>query len=702
MVRSRLGTGSYGTVYRGRWGTREVAAKVFHVSESEANQLCIQQEIQTLQKLSYRHIIQFYGTAHHNGCLALLMDLADGGCLKAAIDKGTLDWPTRYRLHQEIVRGLAYIHSEKILHRDLKSENVLLSSSMEVKLSDFGCSTIKTTSATRSTDRLSGTVRWMAPELFTRRPVYSTKSDMYSLGVVMWEMAANCTTPFKDVPNSFVVMSLVKEGEREELPEDTPPDYREWVMKCWEGDPKERLDAADMIKVNETPMESETAGVPNATYLSFDFDGMSISSTVSSHLRTVASNSNSGGRSTTGLSTPLGEPSTLGDQQEKNSTLRHTVTRDDADPLVDVVATIRGSGSDIGGDNVEAVAGIIAAANQGHIESQIQLGDMYFHGQGVIQDVGKAIQWYQRAAEQGSMVAQFRLGTLFEEGQAIDRDETLACFWFNKAAHQGLHDAQFRLGCMYETGRGTRQDDAAALTWFHRAAMQNHTIAQRKLGVFYRDGRGGQQNDVEACKWLLRAAEQRDAESEFMLATMITRGRGVERNVDIAFSWMKKAAEHGHSPAQDELGWMYHKGIHVAQDDQAAFQWLQQAAEQDDPSATFRLAYLYGVGKGTKHHPGKAFENYYKAAKLGHLDSMATVGYMFQHGIATEKNYGEAMEWSLKAAERGNRNGMYDVGLMHLEGLGTPKDLAKAMGWFYKAAKAGHDQAKLKVVELEE
>ncbi|KAF9966885.1 hypothetical protein BGZ73_000812, partial [Actinomortierella ambigua] len=248
IIGSLIGAGAYGHVYNARWGKRRVAIKKFKVSKTEVGQeVSIQKEVQLLERLRDRYIIQFYGTTYHDGMLILVMDYADGGSLQWAIKKNILDWPAKIRIAQEIVRGLDYIHQENVLHRDLKSGNVLLTKGMEVKLCDFGMATVKVTSASRSSGSLKGTFRWMAPELLTSNPKYSTKSDIYALGMVMWEMAADCTIPFKNQVDNFVVMSLVRRGERENLPSHTPPDYRAWVERCWDPIPANRPEAGDMI-----------------------------------------------------------------------------------------------------------------------------------------------------------------------------------------------------------------------------------------------------------------------------------------------------------------------------------------------------------------------------------------------------------------------------------------------------------------------
>ncbi|KAF9974439.1 hypothetical protein BGZ73_002181 [Actinomortierella ambigua] len=160
------------------------------ISNLRLDQKTIQQEIKVLQNLRNRHIIQLYRTYEDGDCIYLLMELAEKGSLAHAINKGKIahdDWTTKKRLVHEIVCGLPYIHQEKVLHRDLKSANILLTKNMEVRLADFGLAQIRSAVSAASSSghqstskRPVGTLRWVAPELlFVTKPEYSTKSDAW-------------------------------------------------------------------------------------------------------------------------------------------------------------------------------------------------------------------------------------------------------------------------------------------------------------------------------------------------------------------------------------------------------------------------------------------------------------------------------------------------------------------------------------------
>ncbi|KAG0221307.1 hypothetical protein BGW41_006951, partial [Actinomortierella wolfii] len=249
VLGDQIGAGGCGCVYRAEIAGMICAAKKYYASNAGLPQAAIRKEIDILFQLRHRNIIQYFDTVEHEGHTYILMDLAERGSLAGAIMRGEVsDWPTKKRIAHEIARGLEYIHHLDILHRDLKPENVLLTRFMEVKLCDFGLSRVKALvgSASASTNSFKGTLRWAAPEVLELRPKYSKKSDMYSLGMVMWAMAADRPQPFEEHYNNRVIIAHVQGGGREVIPSDTPLEYRIWIERCWNQDPDQRPYASEV------------------------------------------------------------------------------------------------------------------------------------------------------------------------------------------------------------------------------------------------------------------------------------------------------------------------------------------------------------------------------------------------------------------------------------------------------------------------
>ncbi|KFH66482.1 TKL protein kinase [Podila verticillata NRRL 6337] len=534
LIGSSLGSGAYGTVFRAQWGSQLVAAKSFFLSQSDFAQAAIQNEIQVLQKLRHRHIIQFYRTQEQDGQIYILMDLAENGNLSGVIEGGELanDWSTKKRIAHEIARGLEYIHHEGVLHRDLKSANVLLSQHMEVKLADFGLAKVKSMSSSKSGGSFKGTMRWAAPELFFSTPMYSAKSDVYALGMVMWEMAAGCTQPFQDHYNNALLAFHVKNGLREELPKDTPSDYCRWVEQCWEKEPDKRPKASEVILVDV---------VVSVTVASADDDASFIES---------------------------GTTIAVVESAPYESKWRQVAKKGKPPVQYGVVQELP-LWSDNGDDSDDSDHPLSNPLN---------------------------VMLLFRAAQRGMSGAQCNLGTAYARGKGVEQSDELAVQWYLKSAAQGFSEAQERLEEMYSQGRSDvlgEDDEAETLRQLRmKADERRDPTAQHCLGRIYEYGRYGvERSFFEAASWYRKVAEQGSRDAQYDLARLCWDGEGVpERSQEEAVLWFRKAAENGHVKAQAFLGGLYAEGNGVEQSNDAAISWLRKAASQGNAAAQYNIA----------------------------------------------------------------------------------------------------------------
>jgi serine/threonine protein kinase len=177
------------------------------------------------------------------------MEFVSKGSLYSLLHSSEVISPSRKEsIALDIAKGLAFLHMSKILHRDLKSLNVLIDEHYRAKLTDFGLSQVKVETSTLSSKAIiSGTFAWMAPELFKRRAVSTEKSDVYSFGMVFWELLTR-KVPFSDAKgNSELIAQWIREGEKEEIPEDTSPHIKSLILQCWDADPVKRPLASDIV-----------------------------------------------------------------------------------------------------------------------------------------------------------------------------------------------------------------------------------------------------------------------------------------------------------------------------------------------------------------------------------------------------------------------------------------------------------------------
>nr|XP_020452008.1 mitogen-activated protein kinase kinase kinase MLT [Monopterus albus] len=228
------GGGSFGSVYRARWISKdkEVAVKKLLKIENEAVILSV---------LSHRNIIQFYGAIVEAPNYGIVTEYASGGSLYdylSSVESEKMDIGQIMTWAIEIGRGMHYLHSEapiKVIHRDLKSRNVVLGADKVLKICDFGASKFVMHTTHMS---LVGTFPWMAPEVIQSLPVSET-CDTFSYGVVLWEMLTR-EIPFKGLEGLQVAWLVVEKNERLTIPSSCPVSFADLMRSCWATDPKKR------------------------------------------------------------------------------------------------------------------------------------------------------------------------------------------------------------------------------------------------------------------------------------------------------------------------------------------------------------------------------------------------------------------------------------------------------------------------------
>jgi mitogen-activated protein kinase kinase kinase 9 len=159
-----------------------------------------------------------------------------------------LSWEDRRRIAYEIALGMNYLHSfsTPIIHRDLKSLNILLDSCFRAKIADFGWTRLK---SDRMTNRI-GTFQWMAPEVIDG-DMYTEKADIFSYGIILWEIAAR-EPPYKSIMGTKVSIDVVKYDLRPDIPKATPEAFAKLMKRCWVNSPGTQSGAPTLLQ-GDTP-----------------------------------------------------------------------------------------------------------------------------------------------------------------------------------------------------------------------------------------------------------------------------------------------------------------------------------------------------------------------------------------------------------------------------------------------------------------
>lgn len=237
-IGEHIGQGSCGNVYHALWYGSDVAVKVFSKQEySDDVIFSFRQEVSLMKRLRHPNILLFMGAVTSPQRLCIVTEFLPRGSLFRLLQRNIsrLDWKRRVHMALDIARGMNYLHhlNPPLIHRDLKSSNLLVDKNWTVKVGDFGLSRLKhETYLTTKTGK--GTPQWMAPEVLRNEPS-DEKADVYSFGVILWELATE-KIPWDNLNTMQVIGAVGFMNQRLDIPNDVDPQWASIIESCWHSE----------------------------------------------------------------------------------------------------------------------------------------------------------------------------------------------------------------------------------------------------------------------------------------------------------------------------------------------------------------------------------------------------------------------------------------------------------------------------------
>lgn len=284
-IKNVVAKGTYGTVYKGTYNGQDVAVKLLdwgedgfaNDAETAALRASFRQEVGVWQKLDHPNVTKFVGASmgtsdikipqYNNSsnlparACCVVVEFLPGGTLKQYLIKNwrkKLPYKVVIQLALDLARGLSYLHSKKIVHRDVKSENMLLTAQRAVKIADFGVARVEAQNPKDMTGE-TGTLGYMAPEVLEGKP-YNRRCDVYSFGICLWEIYC-CDMPYPNLSFAELTSAVVRQNVRPEIPRCCPNSLANIMRKCWDANPEKRPYMDEVVKLLEAIDTSKGGGM---------------------------------------------------------------------------------------------------------------------------------------------------------------------------------------------------------------------------------------------------------------------------------------------------------------------------------------------------------------------------------------------------------------------------------------------------------
>ncbi|KAK8684738.1 hypothetical protein V6N13_040754 [Hibiscus sabdariffa] len=281
--------GTYGTVYRATYDNQDVAVKLLDwgedgiatTAETAALRASFRQEVAVWHKLNHPNVTKFIGASMGTSNLKIpsknpsaesqnplpsraccvVVEYLPGGTLKQYLIRNRrkkLAFKVVVQLALDLSRGLSYLHSRKIVHRDVKTENMLLDAHRNLKIADFGVARVEAQNPQDMTGE-TGTLGYMAPEVLDGKP-YNRRCDVYSFGICLWEIYC-CDMPYPDLSFADVSSAVVRQNLRPDIPRCCPSSLANIMRKCWDANPEKRPEMDEVVRMLEAVNTSRGGGM---------------------------------------------------------------------------------------------------------------------------------------------------------------------------------------------------------------------------------------------------------------------------------------------------------------------------------------------------------------------------------------------------------------------------------------------------------
>lgn len=654
-VTEQIGLGGMATVYKAYQPSldRFVAIKVLSALHAKTPGFKERffREARAVAQLSHPNILPVYDLGVENDICFLVMKCVSGSSMRDIIGE-PMALSRVCRFIDQIAAALDHAHDRGIIHRDIKSHNLLLEGDW-VFLTDFGIAKIMEASTVlTNAGELMGTPCYMSPEQASGKPV-DHRTDIYSLGIVLYEMITG-TVPFKGETPYGVIYKHIHDPlplPRNHRP-DLPDAVERVILRALAKDPKHRYDHAGQLAealreavasvmrdaAAEPALASSRPGEDASTFPVPPHAFPETDPTVAPHASTLKRGRRAWLLSVAGvlltlagivwtlvhigsIVPPGGSPSEQALHPSPPATPSLASLRIESTPPSAAI--------EVDGVRVGTTPGRIELPPGDH---QVRLeipGHQPWTGQVRLERDHE----YPMSVDLKPVVAaaSLRIDSTPAGAEVLVDGARTGATPVESELPLGSHSIRLSLAGFRDFERTLHLDEPKAYQVIVDLIQADlppqapslpaaEPVPEPPEADFIKGRQLLEARSYrQAFDRLMKAAAQGHVESQNEVGYMLMHGLGVKKNLKDAVAWFRKGASQGHSGSQNNLGILYLKGgPGIGQDDREALNWFRMAAEQGDPDGEFYLANMYRYGRGCKPDADLALEWYRKAAGQGH------------------------------------------------------------------------------------
>ncbi|CAB4392631.1 unnamed protein product [Rhizophagus irregularis] len=627
-------------VKRANWvyGRAKLALKVLinnpTINEDNMNKLLI--ELNNLMKVNFHPCINtFFGITKEPSSNNYMMALqyANQGNLRDYLKRNfrLLQWAGKIKMALDIARGLKCLHARNIVHRDLHAKNILIHKN-RLMIADLGLSKQLTVEITSTS--------YVEPQFFTvANYVRNKKSDIYSLGVLLWEISSGYP-PFLKIPY-YSLIYKVSNGLREEPISDSPPEYVDLYQKCWDVDPNIRPTSDEVVDTLEYILSNIKEDSKIKEDMNISEDSKIIKNTEYTNI-TEDPNITNDSKITndpmikndlivTNDSKITHDQMITDDSKITNNLMISDYSKVANDPMII-------DDSNVANDSIITNDPKIIISND-----STNTNDPIITNDSKITGDSKKDEKHDRSGS--SPLREYKISKPLPLVYNNIEDESRLL--------SSILDEIVQVYLEYNNIGWTNNFDFDEV-------LEKYKSKARKIFDYLIENSNIKHYEV-------------------IIGKFYRKGFGIDRNDIIAFQWFMKANQKNDMCGHYEVGHCYYSGNGVTESNENAFRYYKFAANKGLNIAVDFLATCYEYGYGTQQDSIKAFELYKIAAKNGFIPSQYELGRCFNSGKGVQKSLKKALKW-YKLYQK--NNGISDVSSKIEE---IEKELER--GWFRRALK---------------